>query len=130
MPFASCSSSPVLCVVFSDLSASITSLRAQHRSPLHQFAAPLANRATYNSNHKKNQTISINCLNVCSLSVKSSFFSMFLDERWWEDMSFAMMFFYLAFPCRDFLPIQPTYNLFMRVLVNWQLLGNVLCALI
>lgn len=76
VPFASCSSSCVLCVV---LGASITPLRAQHCSPLHQFAAPLAIRTTYHSNHQIIWTISITCQNVCSLSVKSSFF-MFLTK--------------------------------------------------
>lgn len=97
MPFASCFSSRVLCVVFSGLRASITSLRAQHPSPLHQFA----NRTTYNSNHKIIQTISIICLNVCSSSVKSSFF-MFLDQRWRGEIFFTTIFFTLHFPVETF----------------------------
>lgn len=106
VPFESCSSSWVLCVVFSHLRASITSLRPQSPSPLHQFAAPLAKKPACNSNHKTIWIISINCLNVWSLSVKFLFF-MFLYQRWWGEMFFTTMFFTLHFPVETFYQYNP-----------------------
>lgn len=54
---------------------------------------------------------------------------MFLNQRSWGETSFTTLFSHLVLPHRDFVPLWSIYSPFMSVLVNWQLLEEIFCAL-